>query len=127
MTLARQARRRGPRGLLAVGLGALLIGAPGLACGDDGSGTGTAERPVPAGAIETGDFNFEPATKRVAAGDPVVWFNAGEQLHTVKGPGFSSQAFGSGEEYRHRFQRPGSYPYVCTLHPTRMAGTVVVE
>jgi hypothetical protein len=63
---------------------------------------------------------------RVRAGARVAWTNRGQTTHTVKGPGFFSQALDPGKTYRHRFTRPGRYPYVCTLHPTLMKGTIVV-
>jgi plastocyanin len=112
---------------LAIGLGALLVGAPSLGCGGgSGSSTASAGPSAPLGTIEVGDFFFSPQSKHVSAGETVTWFNTSSQLHTVKGPGFSSQAFGRGESYRFHFTRPGTYKYLCTLHPTRMKGTIVV-
>jgi plastocyanin len=111
---------------LAIGLGALMVSAPGLACGGGDSGTQPGQPPAAPGAVEVGDFFFSPQTKRVSVGQLVTWTNTGKQLHTVKGRGFASQAFGNGESYRFRFRRPGTYAYLCTLHPTLMKGTIVV-
>ena len=116
-----------PKSTLAIWLGALLVGAPGLACVGDESDSDADRPPLPSGAVETGDFFFAPEAKRVATGETITWFNTGEQLHNVRGRGFASRAFGRGESYRFRFRRAGSYRYVCTLHPDRMRGTIVVE
>jgi plastocyanin len=44
-----------------------------------------------------------------------------------EGPGFfSTRAMDPGQSYSHRFIKPGSYGYLCTLHPALMKGVVVV-
>jgi plastocyanin len=112
------------RGALALVVGAALA-LPLLGCG--GSGGGDQGSGAPAGAVEVGDFFFRPADKRVHVGEVVSWVNTGEQLHTVKGPGFASHAFGGGQSYRFRFTKAGTYRYICTLHPTLMKGAIVVR
>ena len=121
--------------LLAVGLGALAISVPGLACGDDGgsssstaSSSSTSGAAAPAsGSVDTFDFGFDPADDTVEAGDTVTWENSGETIHTVKGDGFFSKAINPGDSYEHRFTKPGTYDYICTLHPDQMQGTIVVK
>jgi plastocyanin len=115
--------RRG--GALAVVFGAALA-LPLLGCGGGGGGGDQGPR-VPAGAVQVGDFFYRPADKQVGVGDRVTWVNTGQQLHTVKGPGFASQAFGNGQSYRFTFRRAGTYRYICTLHPTLMKGVIVVR
>ncbi|HYU60217.1 MAG TPA: plastocyanin/azurin family copper-binding protein [Solirubrobacterales bacterium] len=132
------ARAHGRTGrLLAVGLGMLAISVPGLACGGDGDSYGdgssasttstTAAAETAPGTVDTFDFGFDPAETTVKVGDTVTWENSGETIHTVKGPGFFSDGLDTGDSYEHKFTKPGTYDYICTLHPDQMQGTVVVE
>jgi plastocyanin len=88
--------------------------------GDDGASSSTPR-------VEAQDFRFSIPTVHVPVGDSVEWDNTGRTEHTVKGPGFFSRAIEPGGTYRHRFTRPGSYSYGCTLHPDAMRGRVIVE
>ncbi|MGI0022987.1 MAG: cupredoxin domain-containing protein, partial [Nitrososphaeraceae archaeon] len=64
----------------------------------------------------------------------VTWFNADTAAHTVTsgngqdGPDgeFDSSMFMSGTIFSHRFDRDGTYPYFCMVHPW-MTGYVIVE
>lgn len=107
---------------LAVGLGALILSAPGFACG----GT-DAEKSGGASRIDTFEFGFEPGEARIPAGTTVEWTNTGELTHNVKGRGYFSGALEPGGSYRHEFNRPGRHSYVCTLHPQTMRGSLVVR
>lgn len=122
------------------GSGALAISAPGLACGgDDDPETGGKAEPVeetPApgeetaaapGSVDTFDFDFGPEETTIEAGETVTWENSGETLHNVKGPGFFSDGLNPGNTYKHKFTKPGTYEYLCTLHPDQMQGTIVVK
>ena len=117
--------------LLAVGLGALAISVPGLACGDDGGDSNSATTSSPAatesGSVDTFDFGFDPTDDTIEVGDTVTWENSGETIHTVKGDGFFSKAINPGDSYEHKFTKPGTYDYLCTLHPDQMQGTIVVK
>jgi plastocyanin len=93
-----------------------------LGCGGSGDRDGTGLR------VTVADFSFAPKLTTVKAGQTVIWTNEGQTDHTVKGRGFfSSKALGHGATFSHRFARAGRFPYVCTLHPTQMRGTVVVQ
>jgi plastocyanin len=80
----------------------------------------------PPDSVAVRDFEFEPADYTTEAGQRVTWTNDGEQIHNVKGRGFFSRAMEAGDTYEFTFEKPGSYDYVCTLHP-QMKGTIVVE
>ena len=71
---------------------------------------------------------FGPTVTRVAPGDTVTFVNRDSWAHTVTGSGLewgSTASLGAGQSLSHRFPKPGTYPYVCLLHPG-MIGTVVV-
>ncbi|HYT26487.1 MAG TPA: plastocyanin/azurin family copper-binding protein [Actinomycetota bacterium] len=68
---------------------------------------------------------FTPPAIQVPAGTTVTWrFDDGSVPHNVQGDGYSSKTASRGT-FTHRFDRPGSYEYRCTLH-AGMTGRVVV-
>ena len=72
---------------------------------------------------------FGPTVARVAVGERVRFVNADSWGHTVTGAGLewgSTAQLGPGQDLTHVFTAPGTYPYVCLLHPG-MIGSVVVE
>ncbi len=74
------------------------------------------------------DFRYSPTTVRVPAGTTVTWRNDGRAPHTVTstdGGPLDSPILSTGESYRRRLDRPGTYAYLCTLHP-EMVGRVEV-
>lgn len=117
----RSGRRRLIR-LSAAGLGALALSASGLACGGGGSSS-----PGSSVSVQAYDFGFRPPSEAVKVGEAVTWTNTGQTAHTVKGPGFFSQAINPGRRYSFTFKKPGTYHYICTLHPTLMRGSIVVS
>jgi plastocyanin len=73
------------------------------------------------------DNSFDAQTIRVAVGAEVSWMNHGALKHTVTftdGSG-SSPLLSTGQAWSRTFAKPGTYRYVCALHP-EMTGTVVV-
>jgi len=90
---------------------------------------------APAGAAQEGstivmakDFMFAPTSLTVAAGSTVTWTNKDGEPHTVVSEGglFRSAALDTNESFSFRFDKPGTYRYMCTIHP-RMVGTIVVR
>jgi plastocyanin len=112
--------------MIAVGLGTLAVGVPGLGCGSD-SEPESLPAEAAAGEVAAVDFAFEPETAEIDADDSVTWTNEGDTIHNVKGTGFFSEAIDPGDSYEHRFDKPGTYEYLCNLHPDQMRGTVVVS
>lgn len=73
------------------------------------------------------DNAFAPATIDIAAGTTVAWVNEGIALHTVRASDgtFESTFIPAGGMFSRRFPKPGTFPYLCTIHPS-MSGTVRV-
>lgn len=79
--------------------------------------------------IEIKDFQFGPVELTTAVGDTVTWSNRDEAAHTVRGSGQApgmSEDLAQGATYSFAFDKPGTYEYSCTIHPS-MRGTVVVR
>jgi plastocyanin len=87
----------------------------------------TASAPVTTNAVAIKGFAFSPANITVKAGTTVTWTNQDQDAHTVTATGgaFGSQALNTGAHYTFTFTKPGSYDYLCTIHPF-MTATVVV-
>ena len=98
-----------------------------------GPATSTPPPPaVPAGAAEVGivNFKFTPAQVTVKAGSAIRWTNGGHLknvIHSVNFPaaGIDSGVLHHGDQFTHTFTTPGTYAYICSIHPF-MHGTVVV-
>jgi plastocyanin len=86
--------------------------------------------PAPAGpnAVNVDNFAFVPAELTVPAGTTVTWTNHDEDPHNIVAEGgqFRSPTMGSGATFSYTFATPGTYAYVCGIHPF-MHGTVVVK
>jgi plastocyanin len=115
----RMAWRPTTRRVLAAGALALVA----TACASSSAGGPPPSVDGPAVAVR--DYQFEPATLTVESGATVTWVWDGRAPHDVTGQGFHSQEQSSGT-FRHTFERPGTYPYECTIHPG-MEGSVEVE
>jgi plastocyanin len=116
--------RRLPLLTAALALGAALVLA---GCGGDEGGGGTDAAPVTGVTQVTAkDNRFTPAAIQVPAGTEVTWtFKDGFVPHDVVGDGFSSGEPRRKGTFAHTFDRPGTYPYRCTIHDG-MTGRVVV-
>jgi plastocyanin len=73
------------------------------------------------------DLAFEPATVRLAIGGTVTWRHNGVAPHTVtaEDSSFDSGLLQAGGTFSHRFDRTGTFRYVCAFHPG-MVGTVEI-
>jgi plastocyanin len=105
-----------------------------------GSGSATAAMPMPAGGsalasdapahtdlVRITNFTFAPAVITVVAGAQVTWTNEDAIPHDVFAPpvGLQSRVLNQNDSYPHTFSKPGTYHYICSIHPF-MHGTVVV-
>jgi plastocyanin len=90
-----------------------------------------AESPASPGAatvVLARDFMFAPVSLTVRAGSTVTWTNRDEEPHTVVSDTglFRSGAMDTNESFSYRFDKPGTYHYLCSIHP-KMAGTIIVQ
>jgi len=95
-----------------------------------GPATSTPPPPaVPAGAAEVGIVNFKstPATVTIKVGGTIDWTNHDDIGHTVSfaGQEINSKVLQRNDRFSHTFDTPGTYTYICSIHPF-MHGTVVV-
>ncbi len=118
------------RMLIALGVagGALLLaacsGASSEAPPNEAPDTGSGE------TIEVliDNFVFEPQDLTVSVGDTVTWRNEdGGIPHTATADAgdWDSGSLGNGDTYSFTFTEPGTYTYLCTIHPS-MTGTITV-
>ncbi|MEX2183052.1 MAG: cupredoxin domain-containing protein [Chloroflexota bacterium] len=78
-------------------------------------------------SVDAIDFTYGPESITIEVGDRVTWTNRGDAPHTATSEedSFDSGILMSGEAFTHRFDTPGVFSYLCTLHP-EMRGSVVV-
>jgi len=88
----------------------------------------TAASGAPEAQIVIKDFMFGPASVTVKTGTTVTWVNHDDEPHTIASDTglYRSGALDTGNEFHFTFDKPGTYHYVCTIHP-RMLGTIIVE
>jgi plastocyanin len=125
--------------LLAIGL---------VACGgDDDDTTAATEQttattteesnaPAPSGEavrsakVEMVDFSFDPTTVTIQAGGKVIWQNEGEAPHTATADdgSFDTGTVDPGKlkSEAAAFKDPGTFSYICTIHPQMKATVEVV-
>src|SRR5882757_6923120 len=83
--------------------------------------------PAPAD-VKIDNFSFGPQSITVPAGTKVTWKNRDDIPHTVVSSEgvFKSRVLDTDETFSFTFDKPGTYPYFCSVHP-KMTGTVVVQ
>jgi plastocyanin len=79
--------------------------------------------------VDISDFAFQPATVTIQAGDTVTWTNNDSVAHTATSthdPASFDGEMEPGESFSFTFSEPGTFDYICEIHPA-MEGTIVVE
>jgi plastocyanin len=78
--------------------------------------------------VQIDQYAFLPQRITVKAGTTVTWTNDDDDSHTVASSGklFKSKALDTGDKFSFTFTTPGTYAYICSVHPY-MTGAVVVE
>jgi copper-containing nitrite reductase len=95
--------------------------------------------------VTMGEMTFEPVQVQITAGQQVTWKNTSSVVHNVVADPaqalvaadvrlprgakpFASSLLQSGQTFARRFDLPGIYQYVCTLHEGNgMKGVVIVR
>ena len=86
-----------------------------------------ADTPAPP-QIVIKNFMFSPVAITVKAGSTITWTNQDQEPHTsvsVEGL-FRSGALDTNDSFSFKFDKPGTYHYLCSIHP-QMVGTIVVQ
>ena len=95
--------------------------------GPSGQGGRVVARAAASTTVTISDFKFAPKSITVNVGDTVTWTNEGPRAHTATATdrSFDTRLLQRGETGSATFDKAGTYPYICTPHPT-MKGTVKV-
>jgi|HubBroStandDraft_1064217.scaffolds.fasta_scaffold456452_2 plastocyanin len=111
-------------------MAALIAGALlGLASGGASRAAQPSAAPAAAdSSIAIRNFMFEPMSLEVAAGTKVTWKNFDGEPHTIHSidDAFRSGALDQNDTFSFQFDKPGTYRYVCSIHP-QMVATIVVK
>lgn len=124
---------------LLAALGLVVLGLT-AGCASDPSDVGAGPNAGRAGApngvvveVQALDNSFRPEALTIEVGTEVVFANVGRNDHNVIPQPDSIQGWGVGEaefapraEYRHVFESPGEYRYICTIHGVKGKGMVGV-
>ncbi|SFK74482.1 cupredoxin domain-containing protein [Methylocapsa palsarum] len=77
--------------------------------------------------ITIDNFSFHPDKLSVKAGTTIVFRNRDDIPHTVASAEgvFRSEALDTDDAFSFTFDKPGVYPFFCSLHP-KMTGEIIV-
>ena len=116
------------RSVFIVGLAtALVLGIGALGAGQKSFGLRAQQKPETM-EVKIDNFSFGPETLTVPVGTTVTWTNRDDIPHTVVSTDgvFKSKVLDTDEKFSFTFNKAGSYPYFCSIHP-KMTGKVVVQ
>lgn len=74
------------------------------------------------------NFDYSPMDVTIKAGETVTWKNLDGEPHTVVSTdgAFRSKALDENDSFSFKFDKPGTYKYVCSIHP-QMKATITVQ
>jgi len=78
--------------------------------------------------VKIDHFRFGLRELTVSVGTTVTWTNRDDIPHTVVSMDkvFKSKVLGTNERSSFKFDKAGTYPYFCSIHP-KMIGKVIVQ
>jgi plastocyanin len=84
--------------------------------------------PAASSSIVMKNFDFHPMSLTIPAGATVTWKNLDGEPHTVTSVDglFRSGALDENDTFKFAFAKPGTYKYLCSIHP-RMLATIIVK
>jgi plastocyanin len=87
-----------------------------------------ADQPAAAADVKIDNFTFGPQTLTVSVGATVTWTNRDDIPHTVVSTDgiFKSKVRDTDESFSYKFEKAGTYPYFCSIHP-KMTGKIIVQ
>ena len=73
------------------------------------------------------NFDFSPMSLTIKVGSSVTWKNLDGEPHTVTSVDglFRSGALDQNDSFTFKFDKPGTYKYLCSIHPRMMAAIIV--
>jgi plastocyanin len=106
----------------------LVISVVAAGCGGTSPTTTSGASGAGGGQVAMKSFAFDPASVTVKVGESVTWTNNDSATHTVVADNgeFKSSDIAKGATFTFKFDKAGTYPYHCGIHPS-MTGTVVVK
>ncbi len=87
-----------------------------------------AQNAASASEVKIDNFTFGPQDITVAVGTTVTWTNKDDIPHTVVSTDkiFKSKVLDTDEKFSFKFDKAGTYPYFCSIHP-KMTAKVTVQ
>jgi plastocyanin len=76
--------------------------------------------------IPIAQYAYMPASMTVRVGDVVTWTNQDQASHDVAGGTFRSPMLAQGQSWSFTFTQPGTFDYICSVHPDMRARIVVL-
>lgn len=75
------------------------------------------------------NFAFSPPAMTVKVGTAITWTNKDSTPHkiTADDGSFDSGILNQGDTFAFQFNTPGTYPYICSIHPSMQATIIVVQ
>lgn len=111
---------------VAVFVAVLLLGIAPL--GSSRRSFAAAQQKMESVEVKIDNFSFGPQELTVSAGTTVTWTNRDDIPHTVVSTDkvFKSKVLDTDEKFSYKFDKAGTYPYFCSIHP-KMTGKVIVQ
>lgn len=77
--------------------------------------------------VRIDNFTFSPNALKVPVGATVTWENNDDIPHAIycQALNLRSHPLDTNDKFSFKFEKPGSYDYICSLHP-QMHGKIVV-